>query len=97
MRFLMLSYTFVFLQMEEESTRFMNEREERIKETMERQSREIDEFDLESSTMGLDAMHIVEATQQSYKDEDLDSVRGSVLSLTPSTSTNSFSHSNTPL
>ncbi|KAK2187434.1 hypothetical protein NP493_165g02019 [Ridgeia piscesae] len=83
--------------MEEESTRFMNEREERIKEMMERQSREIDEFDLESSTMGLDAMHIVEATQQSYKDEDLDSVRGSVLSLTPSTSTNSFSHSNTPL
>ncbi|KAI0220730.1 Serine/threonine-protein kinase TAO1 [Lamellibrachia satsuma] len=83
--------------MEEESTRFMNERDERIKEMIERQSREIDEFDLESSTMGLDAMHIVEATQESYRDEDLDSVRGSVLSLTPSTSTNSFSHSNTPL
>ena len=85
--------------MEEESTRFMNEREDRIKDTMERQSREIDVFDLESSTMGLDAMHIVEATQESYRDEDLDSVRGSVLSLTPSSSTNSFSHShsNTPL
>ena len=83
--------------MEEETATFQQERAERNRQLLERQAREIEEFDLQTTTMGLDAMHIAEATQESYNDDDLDSIRGSVLSLTPSTSSNSFSHSNTNL
>lgn len=93
-------YSFLFFQMEEETHKFLQERVERNRVLMERQSRNIDNFDLQSQTMGLDSMHIVEATQDTYNEEDLDtaSVRGSVLSLTPSNSTNSFSsHSHTQL
>ena len=68
---------------------------ERNQQLVARQARGVENFDLETTTMGLDAMHIVEATQDSYQDDDLDSVRGSVLSLTPSTSSNSFTHTNT--
>jgi thousand and one amino acid protein kinase len=83
--------------MEEETSSFQQERADRNRHLRERQAREIEEFDLQTTTMGLDAMLIVEATQNSYEDDDLDSIRGSVLSLTPSTSSNSFSHSNTNL
>lgn len=83
--------------MEEETSTFQQERAENQEQLHERQSRQLENFDLETTTMGLDAMRIVEATQDSYQDDDLDSVRGSVLSLTPSTSSNSFTHSNTHL
>ena len=84
--------------MEEESATFQADRSKSQHEMLERHSREIEEFDLQTTTMGLDAMQIVEATQDAYNDDDLDSIRGSVLSLTPSTSSNSFSHhSNTAL
>jgi len=78
--------------MDEESSRFQTERSERQQVLMERQSRQIEDFDLQSTTLGLDAMHIAEVTQDTYQDDDLDSIRGSVLSLTPSTSSSSFSH-----
>lgn len=89
-----------FVQMEEEMTRFLREREERRKQLAEFQQKELEEFDLGSSTMGLDALQIAEASQNSlHDDSDLDtaSVRGSVLSLTPSSSTNSFQPINTQL
>ena len=70
----------------------MQERMDRQRMHQDKHNREIEEFDLHSTTLGLDTMHIVEATQD-YNDDDNDSVRGSVLSLTPSTSTNSFTHS----
>ncbi len=85
------------IQMEEETAKFQQERAERNHQLLERQSREVEDFDLQTTTMGLDAVQIAEATQDSYNDDDLDSIRGSVLSLTPSTSSNSFSHSNTNL
>jgi len=78
--------------MEEESQRFLSERSDRQRLVQDKHNRELEEFDLHSTTLGRDAMHIVEATQD-YADDDTDSVRGSVLSLTPSTSTNSFTHS----
>ena len=75
--------------------KFISEREQANRRLMGRQGREIEDFDLQSQTMGLDSMHIVEATRDTFNEEDLDtaSVRGSMLSLTPSTSTNSFTHS----
>lgn len=84
--------------MDEESGKFQSERSERQQSLRDRQGRQIEDFDLQSTTLGLDAMHIAEATQDSYHDDDLDSIRGSVLSLTPSSSSSSFSHqSNTAL
>ena len=81
-------------QMEEESARFMAERSQHNKDMSTRQGCVIDTFDEQSATMGLDSLHIVEATQDSYSDDDdADSVGGSMLSLTPSASSNSFSHS----
>eukprot|EP00918_Siedleckia_nematoides_P017313 GHVU01037203.1.p1 GENE.GHVU01037203.1~~GHVU01037203.1.p1 ORF type:complete len:968 (+),score=169.62 GHVU01037203.1:22-2925(+) len=81
--------------MEEESVRWASERVERLRLLNERQAKELEDFDLKTTTMGLDAVHIAEATQDAYADEndDLDSVRGSVLSLTPSHSASSFHHS----
>ena len=83
--------------MEEETASFQQERSERNRQLRERQSKEIEEFDLQTTTMGLDAMHIVEATQNAYEEDDMDSIRGSMLSLTPSNSSSSFTHSNTNL
>lgn len=76
--------------MEEETHRFCAERVERNRALRERQGREIEDFDLQTTTMGLDNMHIVEATQNACEEDDTDSVRGSVLSLTPSSSSSSF-------
>lgn len=76
--------------MEEENHKFCAERLERRRNYQERQDRELQEFDLQTTTMGLDNGHIVECTQHSYQDEDQDSVRGSVLSLTASSSSSSF-------
>lgn len=84
--------------MEEEIAKFSTEREQRTEHLLSQQHKELQEFDLQTTTMGLDTNHIMEATQDSYDDDDdLDSVRGSRLSLTPSTSSNSFFHSNTNL
>ena len=84
--------------MEEETQRFQKDRSERQKQLQDRHNRAIEEFDLQSATMGMDALHIAEATMGPYDDnDDTNSVRGSVLSLTPSTSTNSFTHTHTQL
>ena len=82
----------VVLQMEEETARFVSEKDERTQQLLERQAAELQQFDLETSTMGLDALQIRDESEQTYLDEDIDtmSTRGSMLSLTPSASTNSF-------
>ena len=78
--------------MEEETARFVSEKDERTQQLLERQAAELQQFDLETSTMGLDALQIRDESEQTYLDEDIDtmSTRGSMLSLTPSASTNSF-------
>lgn len=78
--------------MEEETGRFLHEREDMRADMLERQRRELEEFDLESSTMGLDALSIRDDSEQTYMYDDVDtmSTRGSMVSLTPSSSTNSF-------
>lgn len=83
--------------MEEEMRQFQTEREQRLHHLLSEQHKELQEFDLQTTTMGLDTKHIMEVTEDFEDDDDLDSVRGSRLSLTPSTSSNSFFHSNTNL
>jgi len=84
--------------MEEELRKISQECEQRQDHLLSQQHKELQEFDLQTTTMGLDTRVIMEATQDSYEEDyDLDSVRGSRLSLTPSTSSNSFYHSNTNL
>ncbi|XP_064620244.1 serine/threonine-protein kinase TAO1-B-like isoform X2 [Lineus longissimus] len=78
--------------MEEETVTFQTERSERIRALHERQAAEIEEFDGESTRLGLNAMQIVEATQDSYADDE--SVRGSMISLSTSSSSNSFAQLN---
>jgi thousand and one amino acid protein kinase len=78
--------------MEEETAKFLNELGDRQAALLARQQKELEQFDLQTTTMGLDCLHIVDATQDSFQEDDLDtdSVRGSMLSLTPSSSSNSF-------
>ncbi|ELT99016.1 hypothetical protein CAPTEDRAFT_226205 [Capitella teleta] len=79
--------------MEEEMARFLSELADRQASLVAKHSKELEQFDLQTTTMGLDSMHIKEATQDSFQEDvdlDTDSVRGSMLSLTPSTSVNSF-------
>ncbi len=52
--------------MEEERAAFQSERAGRTQRLMEAQATEQREFDLQSATMGLDAMHIAETTQVWY-------------------------------
>lgn len=77
--------------MEEESQRFQREKAERIRLLMERQTREIDAFDQESTRLGFSAMSITAASQEPYPDDDT-SFTGSMLSLAHSNSSSSFSH-----
>jgi len=75
---------------------FVADRSARTAELLHRQTRELQDFDLQTATMGLDLAEIVDSTQDCLLDDniiggDADSVRGSVLSLTPSSSRNSFS------
>ena len=86
----MLHFSF---QMEEETVNFQKERSERIRSLHERQAKEIELFDDESTRLGLNAMQIAEATHDSLANHD-DSVSGSSLSLSTSASSSSFAHLN---
>ena len=81
------------MQMEQEMKNQSMECAKRLKQLHERQMRELEEFDQETTKMGLDSAHIVESTQESYQYEDLDtaSVHDSLLNLTTSASSSSFS------
>lgn len=54
----------------------------------EKQTREVEEFDIETTSLGLNAMEIAEASN--IPDDDM-SYRGSMLSLSGSSSSSSFS------
>jgi len=79
--------------MEQEMKNQSVDSSKRRRQLRERQTRELEEFDLQTTKMGLDSSHIVESTQDSYKYEDLDtaSMRDSLLNLTSSASSTSFS------
>lgn len=78
---------FLEQKMEEETQQFKHERSERIRLLHERQLREIEAFDEESTRLGFSAMMIAEAAHEPYPDDDT-SLTGSMLSLAHSTSSN---------
>lgn len=82
--------------MEDERQQFQNERNERKRLLLERQAQEIEEFDVESTQMGFNALAIADASTepfQTYLDQDDSaSVSGSLLSLAHSNSATSFTH-----
>merc|ERR1719351_305089 len=56
--------------MEEESSQFRQERQERIRLLHERQAREVDQFDEESTRLGFSAMNIAESSKEPGYGED---------------------------
>lgn len=83
--------------MESERQQFQDERNERKRLLLERQAREIEDFDLESTQMGFNALAIADASTEPFASglldgEDTASVSGSLLSLAHSNSATSFTH-----
>ncbi|XP_065201638.1 serine/threonine-protein kinase Tao [Planococcus citri] len=78
--------------MEGETQQFLQERTERIRLIHERQERDLEQFDEESTRLGFSAMMIAEASRETYPDEE--SLSGSVLSLAHSNSSCSFPDGN---
>ncbi|CAI9741360.1 Serine threonine kinase [Octopus vulgaris] len=69
--------------------KFSTEQTERLQHLQEMQKKEIEDFDLETVNLGLDGLDIKQASQDTMHADDV-SIRGSVISLTASSSTSSF-------
>ncbi|XP_076452908.1 serine/threonine-protein kinase TAO3-like isoform X2 [Babylonia areolata] len=82
--------------MEEERAALRKEEAEKWRVLRERQQRELEKFDGETKALGLNAAEVVAASQDPQSIDDQLSVRGSSLSLSASSSTNSFT-AQTPL
>lgn len=79
------------LQMDLEKQQFQDERNERQRLLLERQTHEAETFDQESARQGFNALAIAEASTESFAEDDA-SVSGSMLSLAHSNSATSFTH-----
>ena len=82
--------------MEEERAALSKEDSDRWRSLLERQQRELQAFDVDTTAMGLNAAEVAAASQDPSRDDDQLSTQGSTLSLSASSSTNSFT-SQTPL
>lgn len=83
--------------MEKERQQFQEERNERRRLLLDRQNHEIEEFDMESTQMGFNALAIADASTEPFAanfidNDDSASVSGSLLSLAHSNSATSFTH-----
>lgn len=76
--------------MSSESARFCEERSERIRLLHERQERELEDFDTESTRLGFSALLIAEEGLSTIYHDDERSLSGSMLSLAHSSSSVSF-------
>lgn len=76
--------------MSSESARFCEERSERIRLLHERQERELEDFDTESTRLGFSALLIAEEGLSTLYHDDERSLSGSMLSLAHSSSSASF-------
>lgn len=83
-------------QMDDERSNLTREERDRWRSLQERQRQELESFDIETTAMGLNAADVAAASQEVAVDEDQLSTQGSTLSLSASSSTNSFT-SHTPL
>ncbi|XP_061162702.1 serine/threonine-protein kinase TAO1-like [Saccostrea echinata] len=75
--------------MEDERNKFSAERTKQIRALQERQEREIEIFDEETDQMGMNSAKVAEASNDGSFDDEV-SLRGSMISLTPSSSSSSF-------
>ncbi|KAK7477446.1 hypothetical protein BaRGS_00031348 [Batillaria attramentaria] len=82
--------------MEEERNALAKEETERWRALQERQRMELENFDVETTAMGLNAAEVAAASLDPSPEDDQLSTQGSTLSLSASSSTNSFT-SQTPL
>lgn len=76
--------------MEDERNRFSAERAKMIRALQERQEQEIVMFDKETEQLGLNSIKVAEASCDGSFDDEV-SLRGSMISLTQSSSSSSFS------
>ncbi|KAK3758245.1 hypothetical protein RRG08_061091 [Elysia crispata] len=81
--------------MEEERLGFDKEEQEKRKQLQLRQDSELDAFDIDTTAAGLKSVEVAQASTQQSLDDEI-SIRGSTLSLSGSSSSNSFT-SHTPL
>ena len=79
--------------MEEEKEKFAREKDERIRRCEQRQQQEIDEFDNETVSLGMNSIQIAEASRRDNRYDDI-SIRGSMISLSASSSSSSFTSQN---
>ena len=79
--------------MEEEKEKFEREKNERIRRCEQRQQHEIDEFDNETVSLGMNSIQIAEASRSDNRYDDI-SIRGSMISLSASSSSSSFTSQN---
>ena len=79
--------------MDADRTKLSSGKTEMVKALNERQVKEIDEFDEETLSLGMNAMEVLEASTMAQNYDDEVSLRGSMISLTPSNSSNSFTSS----
>lgn len=77
--------------MDDERNKLMAEKKEKIHTLKKRQERDLDEFDHETGDMGMSAMEVAQASLDSAYNDDVSSLRGSMISLTASSSSFSFS------
>lgn len=87
---LFVSCTYFGQQMDCEKKQFLEERNERLRLLIERQTQEMQAYDEESARLGFNALAIAEASCESVSDDH--SVTGSMLSLAHSNSATSFTH-----
>ncbi|KAI1292090.1 Serine/threonine-protein kinase TAO1 [Halotydeus destructor] len=73
-----------------EKTQFQDERNERQRLLVERQSQETHAYDEESARLGFNALAIADGANESFQDDS--SISGSMLSLAHSNSTSTFTH-----
>ncbi|GFO29630.1 serine/threonine-protein kinase tao1 [Plakobranchus ocellatus] len=81
--------------MDEERVAFDREEQEKRQQLESRQVRELDAFDIDTTAAGLKSVEVAQASTEQTLDDDI-SIRGSTLSLSGSSSSNSFT-SHTPL
>ena len=73
--------------------KFESEKGERIRRCEQRQQHEMDEFDNETVQLGMNSLQIAEASTSDNRYDDL-SIRGSMISLSASSSSSSFTSQN---
>ncbi|XP_033748866.1 serine/threonine-protein kinase TAO1-like isoform X8 [Pecten maximus] len=77
--------------MDDERNKLSTEKKEKIHNLKKRQEHDLDEFDQETGDMGMSPMEVAQASLDTAYNDDVSSLRGSMISLTASSSSFSFS------